>query len=468
MQRSAIAFTLALLASVPLCAQQPAQVEPLSETVVLATGETADHYLLNPDVAVLRQREFLVTWDVNYQRYSGSQLIDWGGAISGRKVNLQGQPVGEELALEPFERRGTQGYHRMAADASGRFGVVWQELKSNDLIDTQLLLRRFAPDGTELETSELEPSPGIFDGETRPALAMDRSGRFAAAWTRLLTPGTPTDLYLQIFDAGATPKGSAHLAERRSPAVAMSNGLTILIDQDERTTYIQRFNAAGRRLGRAIAAPGIGAEPAIAANAEGRFVLVSRGPRGIVARIYNRQGKRISPLLRVSTATPYGDGAPDVALDAQGNFVVVWQHSKGLDELSEVRARLFNRDGVPQGGELIVEPNFSNQYYAVFGPAVGMTASGTFLIAWPQNVSADDGRPQILARLYAPLRNDDRGVRRAGALFDDTVPPRAPNLPPAVHGPSGDQRLAGDLDGDGRDDFCILRDGDLFCDMDRN
>jgi hypothetical protein len=460
MQRSAIAFSLALLASAPLCAQQPAQVEPLTGPVLVATGESGDHYLLNPNVAVLPQQEFLVTWDLNFQRYSGSQLTDFGAAISGRKVSLQGQPVGEELILEPFEQHTTQGYHRMAADASGRFGVLWQELDS-----TQLLLRRFAPDGTVLESLELQPYPGYFDGSNRQALALDPSGRFTAAWTT-----ASSDLWMEIFDAAAVPQSTVQITDKHSPDVAMANGITFLVYQDETTTRVQRFNAAGRRLGPATAVVGgrsPQSEPAIAANADGRFVVVWRGRQGIGARVFDRTGRKLSPVLRVSTATIYGDQQPQVALDPRGNFVVVWQRATGPDELTEVRARFFNRDGVPQGGELVVEPDLHNQVYSLFGPDVAMTAAGTFLIAWQQNFSAESDLPQIQARLYAPLRDDDRCVWRDGAFLCDTA--RDGDLTHLRHpfGQTGDRPLLADFDGDGIDDPCVRRGATLVCDTAR-
>ncbi|HKH47222.1 MAG TPA: hypothetical protein VKM72_21410 [Thermoanaerobaculia bacterium] len=464
MTNRSIAFSLALLASTPLWAQPPAQVEPLTGNVIVATGEGPHHHLLSPDVTLLGQSEFLVTWDLSFERYSGSQLVDFGSAISARKVSLQGQPVGEELTLEPFEQHTHQGLHRLAADASGRFAVLWHELDSS-----QLLLRRFTSDGTVLETTELEPDSGFFDIRARPALAMDPSGRFSAALA-----GAPTGLWLQLFDARADPLVDAiHITGRHSPALAlaMANGVIILVYQDEATARVQRFNAAGQRLGPAVPVVGrnsFQALPAVAANAEGRFVVAWVGNhRGIDARVFDRSGRKIGPVLRVSRATVYGDNSPHVALDARGNFVVVWQKATSLDGPREIRARLYNRDGVPQGGELVVDPEFVSQFLTDFPPGVAMTPGGNFLVTWPEDFNPDSGLPVVQARLYALLRDDDRCVWRDGVFLCDTAADG--DLTHLEHrfGRTGDQPLLADFDGDGIDDPCVRRGTAFVCDTAR-
>jgi hypothetical protein len=208
MTRRIVVWSLAFLAAVPLLAQggpSPAQVAPLTGEVSVAVSPEPYHYGLHaPDVAVSGPQEFLVSWDVSYQRYNGSQLVDWGAAISGRKVSFEGQPIGEELVLEPFERRTYQGSHSLAANASGRFAVLWDEFEE----PSGLYLRRFTPGGSPLDTRRLDDaeSAGSYPG-VKP-LAMDPSGRMAAAWTTPEAPGIsfPSDVWVQIFDASGEPE----------------------------------------------------------------------------------------------------------------------------------------------------------------------------------------------------------------------------------------------------------------------
>src|SRR6266545_3718452 len=93
-------------------------------------------------VALLAQKEFLVTWDLNYMKYSGSQLIDWGSQISGRKVSLEGQPVGR--GVDVVGGKAVQVHPAVAANAEARrFVVVWDN-------DRQISARLFDASGRKI------------------------------------------------------------------------------------------------------------------------------------------------------------------------------------------------------------------------------------------------------------------------------------------------------------------------------
>jgi hypothetical protein len=471
MTRRFLACSLTLLASSPLWAQPSAQVVPLTGEINIAVGKTTSHHLAAPDVAVLGQREFLVTWDLGYQRYSGSQLVDWGSAISGRKITLQGQPAGEELILEPFERRSYQGFHRLAADAAGRFAVLWQERDTSDL-----LLRLFAPDGSRLETTRLEPDPGFVEYPYLHAVAMDPSGRISASWTRSEERHQPpSELWLQLFDATAEPVREAFQVRSPGiagqPSLAMAKGNTILVYYapagNSATLAVQRFHAAGRPLGRPVPVVGgtsIQRNPAVAATAEGRFVVVWADTQGIGARLFDAAGRKVGPVIRVTT-TRFAD-FPDVALDALGNFVVIWQSGPSSDGPFVLGARLFNRDGVPQGGEAVVDPEFPSQYFPQVPPSVALSDAGTFLVAWGSDsvLSPEAFHPGIQGRTYAVQRDDDRCVFRDGTFLCDTARDGDLTHLRLLFGESGDRPLLADFDGDGDDDFCVHRGNSFLCD----
>jgi hypothetical protein len=469
MRRSSIACLLLVLASTSLRAQTGAQVRPLGPEFPVAVGESPDHHLATPEAKVLGQREFLVTWDLNYQRYSGSQLTDWGSAISGRKVSLLGAPVLEELVLEPFESHSFQGYHRLASDAAGRFAILWQELDSQEL-----LLRLFDPDGSRLETTRLEPSPAFVAYPYIHALGMDPSGRLAAAWTRQPVANGPTDeLWMQLFDATASPVDDSFQLPTAvppgTPALAMARGNAIVAYylQGETRAFlvVQRFDSTGRSLGPRV--PVVGAnsaqsQPAIAANPEGRFVVVWLDGQGVGARLFDPAGKKIGPVIRVSTTL--FPGPPDVAMDARGNFVVVWQVGRTSDDPFDLRARVFNRDGVPQGEETVVASPFLSQYFTNIPPSVAFSDAGTFLAAWTVDfVPAADDRPGIEGRALALLRDDDRCVWRDGTFLCDTAYDGNLTHQQLDFGRSGDRPLLADFDGDGLDNPCVRRGNAFRC-----
>lgn len=132
-------------------------------------------------------------------------------------------------------------------------------------------------------------------------------------------------------------------------------------------------------------------EPAIAMNRGGRFVVVwEKGSnyytgtvRGsaIMARVYNANGVPLTNQFVVNTTTAGGHWTPDVAMDAHGNFVVVWacgENNASSDE--KIYKRSFYADGRPMGGEVLVNrPAF---YFANHNPAIVMNADGEYVVAW--------------------------------------------------------------------------------------
>jgi len=108
--------------------------------------------------------------------------------------------------------------------------------------------------------------------------------------------------------------------------------------------------------------------------------------------------------IRVDTTDSNPQVAPDVAMDAAGDFVVAWTSfvpycydTAGMvcPPYGDVYARRFNAAGRALGAEFRVNttpvPNTT--------PAVAMEADGDFVVVWDNNSPAADG---IYARRFDP------------------------------------------------------------------
>jgi len=85
-------------------------------------------------------------------------------------------------------------------------------------------------------------------------------------------------------------------------------------------------------------------------------------------------------------------GRNAVALDGNGNFIVVWNSEQSTE--GDIYARRFFANGTPNGAEFLVNSRTDGpQGY----PAVAMNASGQFVIAWESPDVEDTG---IRARSY--------------------------------------------------------------------
>ncbi len=86
---------------------------------------------------------------------------------------------------------------------------------------------------------------------------------------------------------------------------------------------------------------------------------------------------------------PGNQNEPAIAIDDSGNFVVVWT-SDGQDGSSKgVYARQFNADGTPAGGEFLVNSTTANEQR---NASVAMDADGDFVVVWQSKAqdSADN------------------------------------------------------------------------------
>src|SRR5262245_21196475 len=82
--------------------------------------------------------------------------------------------------------------------------------------------------------------------------------------------------------------------------------------------------------------------------------------------------------FRVNTVTDKIQQSPSIAATPRGAFVVAWQ-SEIPGSGDDIRARVFDARGAPQGDEFAVnEVNKGNQN----APALAMDAKGNFVVVW--------------------------------------------------------------------------------------
>jgi hypothetical protein len=131
-----------------------------------------------------------------------------------------------------------------------------------------------------------------------------------------------------------------------------------------------------------------GSEPAVARTPAGDFVVVWEGPccgTPIFARLFDSLGAPKGPELNVSS-WGHEDYSPDVDVEDNGDFVVVWQRYGTFDDPqrggsfgTDILARRFDSAGAALGDELVVNDFTTSWQYA---PSVGVDADGDFVVTW--------------------------------------------------------------------------------------
>ena len=166
--------------------------------------------------------------------------------------------------------------------------------------------------------------------------------------------------------------------------------------------------------------------PSVAMDAEDEFIVVweSAGQDGsglgIYAQRYARVGARRGHEFRVNETTAFDQGGPDVASAATGDFVVVW-HNAGTGSAGyDIFARLYDLHGVPRGDEFLVN-SFTTDTQLF--PTVAMDADGDFVVAW--NSYGQDGSAN---GIYAQ-RFDKTGATQGVEFRVNAVHDGRPGLP---------------------------------------
>lgn len=118
---------------------------------------------------------------------------------------------------------------------------------------------------------------------------------------------------------------------------------------------------------------------------------------GIYAQRYGPDGAALGAEFRVNTTTAGSQFAPSVGMDAGGNFVVAWTSANQDGSGNGVYARRYDAAGVPLSGEFRVNTYWTN---AQQNPAVGVDASGNFVVAW-ESLNQDGSGNGVYAQRYA-------------------------------------------------------------------
>jgi hypothetical protein len=247
----------------------------------------------------------------------------------------------------------------IAATGDGGFAIVWGSVADSG--SPSVLGRRFAADATPLtgEWTLDDRPPGDAGIEFNPAVAPTRDGGFVAVWERWFT--SPAGLRGRIFPP--------------SPAATAPPEFAVSGDSD---------------------APHWGR---VGTDQNGTIVVAwLAGPStGLVvkARRFTAGGDPLGPEIAVSggpTSQPGGQPAIDLAVAADGSFLVVWKDlsPRGL----EVFGRAFDGAGNPLGGKSALS-NTPADPFANVRAAARRNGRG-YLIVWQSG-----GQPGLATELWA-------------------------------------------------------------------
>ncbi|MBW4616081.1 MAG: hypothetical protein KME21_22925 [Desmonostoc vinosum HA7617-LM4] len=340
-------------------------------------------------------------------------------------------PVGSEFQVNSFTTD-RQADHAITVDAKGNFVITW-ESSGQDGSSEGIYAQRYNADGTT-NGGEFQVNSFTTGSQDDVTVAVDAKGNFVITWESSGQDGSADGIYAQRYNADGTPNGGEFQVNsfttdfQRDPVVAVdANGNFVIVwesigqDGDLNGVYAQRYNADGTTNGGEFQVNSFTTStqqnPTVAVDANGNFVIVwdSSGQdgslEGIYAQRYNADGTTNGGEFQVNTFTTGSQSTPAVAVDANGNFVIAWQSTDQDGSSDGIYAQRYNADGTTNGGEFQVN-TFTTSSQA--DPAVAVDANGNFVIAWESN-----GQDGDLNGVYAQRYNAD-GTPDSGEFLVNT------------------------------------------------
>lgn len=302
---------------------------------------------INPTVAMDADGDFVVTWT------STMPGVELGTGVFAQRFGAAGSPQGSAFRVNTYTT-GAQQASQVAMDPSGDFVVTWTSM-GQDGSDYGVYARRFNADG-DGQGSEFRVNTYTTNKQIVTGIAMDADGDFVIAWQSFeQQPGvTFDDIYAQRFSHTGALLGSEFAVNttvssiQTDASMAMSDSGDFVIawssrfqDGDWDGVYLQQYDSTGALVGSNFLVntytSRLQNHPVVAMDADGDFVVVWRSGDtfnaalsqdgdhyGIYGQRFSAQGARQGSEFRINTYTTGTQTRASVAIDADGDFVVVW------------------------------------------------------------------------------------------------------------------------------------------------
>ena len=199
-----------------------------------------------------------------------------------------------------------------------------------------------------------------------PVVAADARGNFVVVWVKYGGDPEIDGVWARRFAADGTPRGGEFRVSPQGTTADDQAAVAMAPDGRFVVTWHQRFRPDGE---------------------------------AIVARRFAASGSALSGVLTVSppARSSVAPGHPDVAMDAAGNFVVVWATPIPTKNLLRAYGRSYDAYGQPRGAEFVV---FAGTEGSSLYPDVAMGDQGQFVAVWLQLFVNDASRNAIRGKRF--------------------------------------------------------------------
>ena len=361
-------------------------------------------------VAFQSSGEFVVVW-TSYGR-DGE-----GFGVVGQRYSDTGAPLGSEFVVNTLTTS-FEGRPAVDFDSAGNFVVVWTS--AQDGISFDISGQRYGSAGLPVGT-EFRVNTYTTGSQDYPAVDSDASGSLVVVWTGV-HPDFTSDVFGQRYASSGIPLGAEFLVNtytadsQFSPAVASDpSGNFVVVWTSAHQAALgydvfgQRFSSAGSPLGPEFLVntytTNSQSRPAVAMDASGNYVvvwqsLVQDGSNtGVFGQRYGSTGSPLGPEFRINTYTSFDQSLPALGVDSIGNFVVVWHSVQQDGAFAGIFGQRYDSSGAPLGPEFRVNTYTTD---GQFDPTVGSDGAGRFVVVWTSN-NQDGSAEGVFGQRYSQI-----------------------------------------------------------------
>lgn len=361
---------------------------------------------------------------------AGNAVILWqsrnqeaqGWAVYAQRVDSAGELIGPEFRINQFNIGNQEGHHaQMQAD--GRFLVVWHGPdRGSEPGATVIQQREFSAEGEALgaDSRVSEELPQL---QYLPRVAWAEDGRRVVAWDGQAIVSASFDVLKRRLDADGAPIGPIDpanqfttSAQRRAEAAMGQTGRYVVAwqsasqDGSDWGIFARCFSLDGSDGDEFLVnqtTQGAQARPRMAMASDGRFAVIWQDNTGlssfsyqrVMARLYGADCEPLSNELQVNDFDQGIQDLPDVGVDGEGNYVVVWQNFPPDFDDQGIYGRWLDRGGEFRGGSFRISQEI--EAYQDY-PAVQGLPDGGLIATWETIGQDGSGFGVYARRLAAP------------------------------------------------------------------
>ncbi|MFZ1529181.1 MAG: metallophosphoesterase [Ferruginibacter sp.] len=314
---------------------------------------------LKPKAGIADDGSFVVVWEDDkdengYYEIRGARFTAMGVKKSHDfTVNIDGnrQQLKPDIAVAP----------------NGDYVVVWEDDSKGEAGIYQVYARGYKSDGTQ-KFSPITVNNNSNGQQLKPSVAISSSGSFAVTWEDDSDRNGKYQVLCARFNAAGVKSGNDFIVntnadgQQRNPDIAMNvTGNFVIVwedDSNENGLYqvkAARFSPSGIKQGSDFTvnsnSNGQQITPSIAISTGGDFVVVweddsdSNNSFQILGRGFYANGTEKFSAKTINSLADGQQKKPDIGLNANGDFITVWEDDADGNSYYEIAARGFRGNG---------------------------------------------------------------------------------------------------------------------------